>query len=113
MVHHYIQRDLDNCIDKLNQERKIHPDDWRVIAGVAGCKGDEQYQPNLEMSPLWETGSFYAAATVDRSVQKSWFGRNMGALLSAMGRKVGEGGELKELKIVLVEEVPRMVDLTY
>lgn len=109
IVFHYIQRDLANCVEKLEREKKINPSDWRVAGGIAACKGDEQYHSSIDQRPsLFEPGSFYAAATVDRSMQESYYGTYLPSLLSALLEivEVFGGKDLEAEGIVMVEEVP-------
>lgn len=110
VIYHYIQRDLDNCASKLARERQIHPADWRVLAGAAGCTGDEQYQSTEVMTPLFEPGSFYAAATKDTTMARSYYGTHLPDLLFALGEIVGEYGEGRMANlgppVTRVEDIP-------
>lgn len=110
VIYHYIQRDLDNCASKLARESQIHPADWRVVAGVAGCTGDEQYQSHEVMTPLFEPGSFYAAATKDTTMAKSYYGTHLPDLLGALREIVQEyrEGRMANLgpPVTRVEEIP-------
>lgn len=110
VIYHYIQRDLDNCASKLAREAKIHPEDWRVLAGIAGCTGDEQYQETELSTPLWEPGSFYAAATKDTSMQRSYYGTHLGDLLIALGEVV-EDYRAGRMPGMVGEKITRVVDI--
>ena len=76
---------------------------------MAACKGDEQYAPSIEDRPsLFEPGSFYAAATVDRSMQDSYYGRYLPSLLRALLEIIDEFAEhgREGEGIIKVMEVP-------
>lgn len=121
MVFHYVQRDLDNCLNKLSREEKINPGDWRVLLGEAGCLGDEMHQKSFESPPMWETGSFYAGSIIDTSVMDSYYGRYLKHLLKALRIIQGEYtvDSVGQLPITMIDfvtcrfESPPLVDTAH
>ncbi|BGP43531.1 hypothetical protein JCM10449v2_007566 [Rhodotorula kratochvilovae] len=81
VMYHYVERDLDNCLDKLRNAQKVRKGGWRDQAGEEGCKSYELYQPNDDWVPMHEKGGFYGGAVKDLTMVNSWYGQHLPGLI--------------------------------
>ncbi|TKA54511.1 hypothetical protein B0A53_03204 [Rhodotorula sp. CCFEE 5036] len=111
VMFHYVERDLEDCLRKLQVAQKLRKGGWRDKAGVAGCKDYDVYQESDEWVPLHEKDSFYGGAVRDRSIADSWFGLYLPLLISAseqVAREMSSKGEL--LQPTTVDPHPKLVE---
>ncbi|GAA5877313.1 hypothetical protein JCM3774_001634 [Rhodotorula dairenensis] len=111
VMYHYVERDLEDCLRKLQVAQKLRKGGWRDKAGVAGCKDYDVYQESDDWVPLHEKDSFYGGAVRDRSMADSWFGLYLPSLISASrrsAREMASKGEL--LQPTVVDPHPKLVE---
>lgn len=82
---HFLQRDLKSCEDKYYRLLAVSPGDWRVHAGLGGCKYIDQFiTADTINAPYVHGGSIQAASTVDLGFKNSYAGQHMESLLKAL-----------------------------
>lgn len=110
VMYHYVERDLENCLDKLRNAQKVRKGGWRDQAGEEGCKSFELYQSNDDWVPMHEKGGFYGGAVKDMTMSNSWYGQHLPGLIKlalARADAMVAKGELRQP--VLVDPHPALV----
>ncbi|GAA5908535.1 hypothetical protein JCM8208_002657 [Rhodotorula glutinis] len=103
VMYHYVERDLENCLDKLKNAQKVRKGGWRDQAGEAGCKSFELYQPDDEWVPMHEKGGFYGGAVKDMTMSNSWYGQHLPGLIKlvlARADQIVAEGNVRQPKLV-------------
>ncbi|GAA5850432.1 hypothetical protein JCM9279_001414 [Rhodotorula babjevae] len=103
VMYHYVERDLENCLDKLKNAQKVRKGGWRDQAGEKGCKSFELYQPNDDWVPMHEKGGFYGGAVKDMTMANSWYGQHIPGLIKlALERadQIVAAGSVKQPELV-------------
>ncbi|GAA5824569.1 hypothetical protein JCM3770_000549 [Rhodotorula araucariae] len=80
VMYHYIERDLDNCLEKIHNEQKLGTGSWRVQGGEKGCSSFVLYQPD-DWVPLTKKEDFYSVAVKDLTMSNSWYGQHLPGLI--------------------------------
>ncbi|GAA5850435.1 hypothetical protein JCM9279_001415 [Rhodotorula babjevae] len=99
VMYHYVERDLENCLDKLETAQKGRKGGRRVQAGDASCKSPDLYQADDERGK----GGYYAGAVEDVTMARSWYGQHLPGLIElalARADSIAAGGELHQPKLV-------------
>ncbi|GAA5917793.1 hypothetical protein JCM6882_004546 [Rhodosporidiobolus microsporus] len=83
LMYHFVERDLDNCLEKLRRVSVVRKGGWRHTAGEEGCRSYEMYQANDQWVPVHEKDSFYGGAVKDVMMSDSWYGQHLPSLIRA------------------------------
>ncbi|POY75493.1 hypothetical protein BMF94_1395 [Rhodotorula taiwanensis] len=99
VLYHYVERDLQDCYSKLRVAHKLRKGGYDV------------YEDPDSHTPIYDQDGFYGAATTDRTMADSWFGRFLPPLLAALRARERDDVEARRGPLLpqIIEPHPELV----